>query len=62
MIKPEAVHVFLGLLIAAIMRMAWLWLNAKRIIDPLGLTAISIALCALVYLLVARAGRRGKDS
>ncbi len=58
MIKPEAVHVFLGLLIAAIMRMVWLWLNAKRIIDPLGLTAISIALCALVYLLVARS-RRG---
>ncbi len=40
------------------MRMAWLWLNAKKIIDPLGLTAISLALCALVYLLVARS-RRG---
>ncbi len=61
MIKPTAVHVFLGLLIAAIMRMAWLWLNTKKIIDPLGLTAISIALCALAYLLIVRA-RRGKDS
>ncbi len=61
MIKPTAVHVFLGLLIAAFMRMVWLWLNAKKIIDPLGLTAISIALCALVYLLIVRA-RRGKDS
>ncbi len=59
--KPTAVHVFLGLLIAAIMRMVWLWLNAKKIVDPLGLTAISIALCALVYLLIVRA-RQGKDS
>ncbi len=61
MIKPTAVHVFLGLLIAAIMRMVWLWINAKKIVDPLGLTAISIALCALVYLLIVRA-RRGEDS
>ncbi len=61
MIKPTAVHVFLGLLIAAMMRMLWLWLNAKNIIDPLGLTAISIAVCALVYLLIARAGR-GKET
>ncbi|MFN2456187.1 MAG: hypothetical protein ABR577_18440 [Pyrinomonadaceae bacterium] len=60
MLKPTAVHVFLGLLIAALMRMMWRWLNAKKIADPVGLTAISIALVALCYLLVVRA-RRSKD-
>ncbi len=58
MIKPTAIHVFLGLLIAAMMRMIWLWLNAKKMIDPLGLTAISIALVALVCLLIVRIKRR----
>lgn len=57
MIKPTAVHVFLGLLIAALMRMVWLSLNSRNILDPLGLTAISIALVALLYLLIRRAGR-----
>ncbi len=58
MIKPNALHVFLGLLIAALMRMVWLWLNTRKIVDPLGLTAISIAVIALAYLLITRA-RRG---
>ena len=57
MIKPNAVHVFLGLLIAALMRMVWLWLNARKIVEPLGLTAISIAAIALAYLLITRAKR-----
>lgn len=49
-IKPTAVSVFLGLLLAALMRMIWFWLMGKKVADPLGLTAILIALIVLVCL------------
>jgi hypothetical protein len=48
--KPRAAGIFLGLLIAAIMRMLWFGLMGKKVTDPLGLTAISIAMIALFCL------------
>ena len=48
--KPKARPVFTGLLIAAIMRMFWLWLIGKKVADTVGLIAIAIAAVALVYL------------
>ena len=59
MIKPKAVSVFMGLLIAALMRLVWRWLTGLPIFDPLGLTAICVASVALLYLMIARA--KAKD-
>ena len=59
MIKPKAVSVFMGLLIAALMRLVWRWLAGLPISDPLGLTAICVASVALLYLMTARA--KAKD-
>ncbi|HEY0544765.1 MAG TPA: hypothetical protein VGC91_05140 [Pyrinomonadaceae bacterium] len=50
LIRPTAISVFLGLLIAALMRMLWFGLVGKRLADPLGVTAICVALAALIYL------------
>jgi hypothetical protein len=54
MIKPKAVSVFLGLLLASLMRLVWRWLMSLPIIDPLGLTAICVSLIVLIYLMIAR--------
>ena len=48
--RPGATPVFLGLLLAALARMVWLWQLGKKVIDPIGLTAISLALIVLIYL------------
>ena len=48
--KPGATPVFLGLLIAALARMVWFWQLGKNVFDPVGLTAISLALIVLIYL------------
>jgi quinol-cytochrome oxidoreductase complex cytochrome b subunit len=48
--KPKATPVFTGLLIAAIMRMLWLWLIGKKVVDPVGAIAIGIAAAALLYI------------
>ena len=59
MIRPNAVSVFMGLLIAALMRLLWRWLTGLPIFDPLGLTAICVASVALLYLMITRA--KGRD-
>lgn len=48
--KPGATPVFLGLLLAALARMVWFWQLGKRVLDPIGLTAISLALIVLIYI------------
>lgn len=48
--KPKAVPIFLGLLLAALARMVWFWQLHKQVLDPIGLTAITIAVLALLYL------------
>ncbi len=60
LIKPNAVSVFMGLLIAALMRMVWRWLVGLPLADPLGLTSICIASLALLYLMVAQSRRRNR--
>ncbi len=60
LMKPNAVSVFLGLLIAALMRLVWRRLMNLPLIDALGLTAICVASAALLYLMIVR-GRRTKD-
>jgi hypothetical protein len=47
--KPGATPVFLGLLLAALARMVWFWALGKKVFDPIGLTAISLALVVLIY-------------
>lgn len=52
--------VFMGLLIAALMRMVWRYLTGLPVADPLGLTSICLASLALLYLTVAQARRRNR--
>jgi hypothetical protein len=48
--RPKAVPIFLALLMAALARMIWFWQIGRPIIDPIGLTSISLALIVLVGL------------
>ncbi len=48
--RPKAVPVFLGLLLAALARMVWFWQLHRQVLDPIGMTAVTIAALALLYL------------
>jgi hypothetical protein len=58
--KPKAAPIFLGLLMAALARMIWFWRTGKSVIDPIGLTSISLALIVLIGLAFFHS--RHKDS
>ena len=57
--KLQPIPIFLGLLLAAGARMVWFWQLGKRAIDPLGLTAVSLALIVLIYLIFFHPKRKG---
>lgn len=61
LIKPKAVSVFMGLLIAALMRLVWRWLIGLPVVDALGLTAICLAAFALLYLMITRSKTRTRN-
>lgn len=56
--RPKAVPVFLGLLLAALARMVWFWQLRRQVLDPIGLTAITISLLALLYLSISHSKRK----